>query len=246
MRYLVLSDIHANLYALQAVLEHAQGRYDHTWYLGDVVGYGPHPNECIEILAGLHCLGVAGNHDWAVLGKLELDYFNVHASRVLVWTRAVLNPLHMRFLESLSERMVAEEDFTLVHGSPRYPIWEYVLNSVDATIALKHFSTRYCLLGHTHEPVIFQAPDTANVLCYEIPLCADSSARSLPGVSLIINPGSVGQPRDGDPRASYIILDCERRILEHFRVDYPIERTQEAMLALDFPKPLVYRLSLGR
>lgn len=246
MRYLVLSDVHANLFALQAVLEHAQGRYDQVWYLGDVVGYGPHPNECIELLAGLPCLGVAGNHDWAVLGKLELGYFNPVAARVLQWTRSVLTPSHMRFLESLGEKITPTERFTLMHGSPQHPIWEYVLNRVEATFALRHLATRYGFLGHTHIPVIFQSVPSPGALCRETPLWADASTRALTEESLLINPGSVGQPRDGDPRASYMILDEEQRILEHFRVEYPVERTQKAMLELDFPTPLIYRLSLGR
>ncbi len=246
MRYLVLSDVHANLFALQAVLEHAQGRYDQVWYLGDVVGYGPHPNECIEVLAGLNCLGVAGNHDWAVLGKMELDYFNSAAAHVLKWTRGVLTPSHLHFLESLGEKIIPAAHFTLVHGSPRQPIWEYVLNRVDATCVLGYLTTRYCFLGHTHIPVIFQSASKPGVLCHEIPLLADASTRALTEEALLINPGSVGQPRDGDPRASYMILDEERYILEHFRVEYSIERTQRAMLELDFPMPLIYRLSLGR
>jgi len=245
MRYLVLSDVHANLFALQAVLEHAQGRYDHAWFLGDAVGYGPHPNECIELLNDLRCLGVAGNHDWAVLGRLGFEHFNVYAIHVLEWTRNVITPSHMRFLESLSEKIIAAEHFTLVHGSPRHPIWEYVLNKLDATIAFQHLATRYGFVGHTHTPVIFQSASTPGELCRAIPLFADVSTRTLPEGSLIINPGSVGQPRDGDPRASYMILDTEEHTLEHFRVDYPIERTQEAMLELDFPITLIYRLSIG-
>lgn len=246
MRYLVLSDVHANLFALQAVLKHAQGRYDHVWHLGDIVGYGPHPNECIELLAGLNCLGVAGNHDWAVLGKLELGYFNPAAAYVLEWTCGVLTSFGVRFLESLGEKIIPNEHFTLVHGSPRHPIWEYVLNRVDATLVLGHLTTRYCFLGHTHTPVIFRAASKPGMLCREIPLLADASMRALTQETLLINPGSVGQPRDGDPRASYMILDDEQHLLEHFRVEYPVEHTQKAMLELDFPMPLIYRLSLGR
>ncbi|MGQ9502929.1 MAG: metallophosphoesterase family protein, partial [Anaerolineae bacterium] len=136
--------------------------------------------------------------------------------------------------------------FTLVHGSPRHPIWEYVLNKVDATSVLGHLTTRYCFLGHTHTPVIFRCPLKPGVLCKEILLLADASTRALTEEPLLINPGSVGQPRDGDPRASYMILDEEQRTIEHFRVEYPVERTQKAMLDLDFPTVLIYRLSLGR
>lgn len=246
MRYLVLSDVHANLFALQAVLEHAQGRYDQIWHLGDVVGYGPHPNECVELLASLNCLGVAGNHDWAAVGKLALEQFNPAAAYVLEWTRRVLSPSHIRFLESLGEKIIPAEHFTLVHGSPRYPIWEYVLTRRDAAHVLDYLTTRYCFFGHTHTPLIFQAASKPERSCREIPLLADTSTYPLTHERLLINPGSVGQPRDGDPRASYMIFDDEQYLLEHFRVDYSIEHTQQAMFERDFPLPLIYRLSLGR
>ena len=245
MRYLLLSDIHANLYALQAVLKDAEGKYDSAWFLGDVVGYGPHPNECIELLAGLNCLGVAGNHDWAAVGNLGTHHFNPEAQRVLAWTRSVLSQSSLQYLESLQLSVVAEDDFTLAHGSPRQPIWEYVLHATVAMANLGHFSTRYCIVGHTHHPIIYQGPHGRRRICRDLMLMETNDPQPLPGARLILNPGSVGQPRDGDPRASYAILDPAMGTLAYRRVDYPVTRTQEAMLELDFPARLIYRLILG-
>jgi predicted phosphodiesterase len=246
MRYLVVSDIHANLYALQAVLKDAKGEYDKTWFLGDVVGYGPHPNECIELLASLNCLGIAGNHDWATLGKLGTHHFNPEAQHVLLWTRAALTSTSTEFLQSLEISTVTEEHFTLVHGSPRHPIWEYVLHPSVAAANLDHFSTRYCLLGHTHSAVIYQEPPGRRRSCREINPAENHGVQPLPNSRLIINPGSVGQPRDGDPRASYAILDPDGMSFDYRRVQYPVLSTQEAMLERDFPARLIYRLVLGR
>ncbi len=246
MRYLVISDVHANLYALQAILTDAEGQYDLVWFLGDVVGYGPHPNECIELLASQDCLGITGNHDWAALGRLGIHHFNPEARHVLAWTRSVLSSSSVQFLESLELSTIAEEHFTLVHGSPRQPIWEYVLHPASAAANLDHFSTRYCLVGHTHSPVIYQALGGQHATCREIRPPDNHGARRLPDSRLIINPGSVGQPRDGDARASYAILDPDSKTYDHRRIPYPVTRTQDEMLELGFPSRLVYRLTLGR
>jgi predicted phosphodiesterase len=127
MRYLIISDIHSNLAAFQAVVDDAEGKYDKVWCLGDLVGYGPNPNECIELLGSLDHLGIAGNHDWAVLGKLDVDDFNPDARHVSLWTRNELTESNHEFLKSLPVALIQEEQFTLVHGSPRHPIWEYIL-----------------------------------------------------------------------------------------------------------------------
>lgn len=247
MRYLVISDIHANLFALQAVLKDAEGKYDRVWFLGDIMGYGPHPNECIDLLASLNCLSIAGNHDWATLGKLGAHHFNPEAHHVLLWTRTVLSNSSTQFLQSLEISAVVEEHFTLVHGSPRHPIWEYVLHPSVAAANLDHFATRYCLLGHTHNPVVYQETHGGRRrACREIKPQENLGPQPLPNPRLIINPGSVGQPRDGDPRASYAILDPDSRTFDYHRVPYPVIRTQEAMLEHDFPAYLIYRLVLGR
>ena len=202
MRYLVLSDIHSNLEAFQAVLDDA-GPVDRLWCLGDVVGYGPDPNACVDLLRSKPHLCVAGNHDWGTLGKLDLRDFNVDAREANLWNREQLTPDNLAFLEALPETIV-EGDFTLAHGSPCEPIWEYIAHPSTAYDNFDCFDTPYCFVGHTHTPVIYrmdgeygkegenQIEPAANLSNGLVPLGSER---------LIINPGSVGQPRDGDPRA---------------------------------------------
>lgn len=243
MRILTISDIHANLVALNTVLEHA-GRFDRIWCLGDVVGYGPEPNACIQRLREFNLLCLAGNHDWAVLGKLDLEEFNPDARRAALWTREQLTPASLEWLSHLPERVPTElERFTLVHGSPRYPIWEYVLTPAVARVNFDYFETPECLLGHTHVPVVYKyitGEDTATAE----PL-VEGSPLALDDARMIINPGSVGQPRDGDPRAAYAVLDTEHWTLTHFRVPYDIPATQGKMEEAHLPVRLIARLSYG-
>ena len=243
MRILLISDIHANLVALQAVLEHAKP-FDAIWCLGDVVGYGPDPNECIETLKQYDSLCLAGNHDWAVLDKVDLEEFNPDARRAAEWTRAQLTPANMEWLHRLPERVPTQaEKFTLVHGSPRYPIWEYVLTAAVARINFDFFDTHTCLVGHTHQPVIYR---------YDVSTYS-ASAESLPEHTpidlapdrMMINPGSVGQPRDGDPRSAFAILDLDEMTITHHRIEYDIQATQQQMEKFDLPLRLITRLSYG-
>jgi diadenosine tetraphosphatase ApaH/serine/threonine PP2A family protein phosphatase len=244
VRYLLISDIHSNLAAFEAVLDDAKGRYEKVWCLGDIVGYGPNPNECIELLASLDHMCIAGNHDWAVLGKLDVDDFNPDARYASLWTRNVLTEDNHQFIQNLPVAMIQEEQFTLVHGSPRHPIWEYILYPAVAQVNFEHFSTRYCMVGHTHSPVIFYAPSGPNAICQtEVPSL--NGPGPLGSRRLILNPGSVGQPRDGDPRASYGILDADKLTFEYRRIAYPIAEVQERMQELDFPSRLINRLSFG-
>jgi predicted phosphodiesterase len=245
MRCLVISDIHSNLAAFQAVLDDAEGKYDKVWCLGDLVGYGPNPNECIELLANLDHLGIAGNHDWAVLGKLDVDDFNPDARHVSLWTRNELTESNHEFLKSLPVALIQEEQFTLVHGSPRHPIWEYILYPAVAQLNFEHFSTPYCLVGHTHSPVIFYAPDNPGEICEALVPSANNGPESLDDRQQILNPGSVGQPRDGDPRSSYAILDLDNLTFEYHRIPYPVAEVQERMQELGFPSRLINRLSFG-
>jgi diadenosine tetraphosphatase ApaH/serine/threonine PP2A family protein phosphatase len=246
MRCLLISDIHANLYALQEVIKDVKGEYDEVWCLGDLVGYGPHPNECIELLAGLGGWGIAGNHDWAVLGKLNLEDFNSDAQQVLAWTRRVLTEQNVRFLDQLAISLIRGEHFTLVHGSPRHPIWEYLLDPTVAQANFRHFSTHYCLVGHTHGPVMFFESATGSAECEaRLPRCNRGPEPLPAGRRLIINPGSVGQPRDGDPRAGYGLIDLEALTYECRRVEYPVAQTQKRMQQLGLPSRLIARLSAG-
>ncbi len=245
MRYLLISDIHANLAAFEAVLDDAHGQYDKVWCLGDMVGYGPDPNECVELLLTLDHLCIAGNHDWAVLGKLDIDDFNPDARFASLWTRDQLTDDVRTYLDNLPIALVEEQIYTLVHGSPRHPIWEYILYPAVAQPNFKHFTTPYCFVGHTHSPVIFKEPNDPGVLCEAITPNFNNGPIQLGPQRVIINPGSVGQPRDGDARAAYAILDTDTRTFEHRRIPYPVSVTQEKMKQYDFPPRLYKRLAFG-
>ncbi len=242
VRCLVISDIHANRAALEAVLNDA-APFDMVWCLGDLVGYGPDPNECVERVQELDHLCLAGNHDWAALGQLSLEQFNLDARHANAWTRRELSPAARKYLEGLPLRLT-RDDTTLVHGSPREPIWEYLLDPGIAAVNFRHFSTSLCLVGHTHIPSAFEFNESKGrcyprVIPYDTPIPLNEHR-------MIINPGSVGQPRDGDPRASYGILDTEARTWEQRRVAYPVEITQERMRVHNLPQRLIARLALGR
>ena len=243
MRCLVLSDIHSNLEAFQAVLDDA-GPFDEVWCLGDVVGYGPDPNGCVELLQSLPHLCIAGNHDWATLGKLDLRDFNPDARDANLWNRQQLTPENLSYLENLPEKLVTAQ-FTLSHGSPRYPIWEYIIYASTAQLNFQHFDTPFCFVGHTHSPVIFRLSGEGDSKACEAMSSSLNGPRKLGAERLIINPGSVGQPRDGDPRASYAILDNEALTFEHRRVVYAVERTQAKMMKHEMPLRLVLRLGYG-
>ncbi len=156
MRYAILGDIHSNLAALTAVLEdlNKRGGFDKIWCLGDIVGYGPEPHECIELLKQFNHLCVAGNHDWAAIGNIDTNDFNEDAALANNWTSNQLIPSDKDYIKSL-ELIVVEGDFTLVHGSPREPIWEYLISTKIAQDNLKFFETRICLVGHSHIPLVF-------------------------------------------------------------------------------------------
>ena len=239
MRVLVLSDIHSNLAAFEAVLS-AAGEVDQVWCMGDLVGYGPDPNECVERIREFPHICVAGNHDWGVLGKLDLNDFNPNARQACLWNREQLSTENRQYLDDLDERIV-QDDFTLVHGSPRWPIWEYISVPAEAAPNFGFFETTYCFVGHTHAPIIFIETEDS---CQAAALPQDRPV-ALGPERLIINPGGVGQPRDGDPRASYLILDTEHLIIEHHRIEYPIEDTQKRMLKAGLPLQLIARLGVG-
>jgi diadenosine tetraphosphatase ApaH/serine/threonine PP2A family protein phosphatase len=243
MRYLVLSDIHSNLEALQSVLNDA-GSIDGAWCLGDVVGYGPDPNACVELLSSFSPLCIAGNHDWATLGKLNLNDFNPDARQANLWTRGQLTPKSLEFLLALPETMM-EGSFTLAHGSPRHPIWEYVIYGTTALESFAHFDTPYCFVGHTHIPVVFHLGGERGDEVTETVPSPSSGPVSLGPERLIVNPGSVGQPRDGDPRASYALLDTDTQTIEHRRVSDPFRQTHEKMVKHGLPMRLATRLQYG-
>ena len=242
MRYAIIGDIHSNLTAFEAVLRDADGRggFDKIWCLGDVVGYGPDPNECIERLRQFEHICVAGNHDWAAIGKMDTADFNPVAARACQWTAQQLTAENIEYLQNLP-LSICQEDFTLVHGSPREPIWEYILSVEGAQENFAYFETTYCLVGHSHAPLIFELIDTKAV--YEI--FPEGAKLKLGKRRMILNPGGVGQPRDGDPRASYALYDTEARTVHHYRVEYDIQATQKKMEEQGLPTPLILRLSVG-
>ena len=239
MRIAVLSDIHANLPALDAVLA-ALGDVDAVWHLGDVVGYGPHPDEVVARLREVDAVGVRGNHDVAALGTLDATYFNPAARWAVEWTGDRIVPETRAWLESLPERLEIDE-ITLVHGSPRDPTWEYVTTSPAARANLAAITTTHCLHGHTHIPIAWR-DDDGHV---ETVRPSDGSELVLDERRVLLNPGSVGQPRDGDPRASFLLLDTDARRVTWRRVDYPIRAVQADIRAAGLPAWLADRLATG-
>ena len=224
MHILILSDIHANLTAFEAVLADA-GEFEAVWCLGDLVGYGPDPNECItriRQLPGLVCM--LGNHDAAALGQIDVDTFNVEARQAIKWTQEVLTESSTSFLQHLPEHEVID-NVTLVHGSPRQPVWEYLLDTRTATLNFGYFETPYCFVGHTHLPVLYYLPDESRVAKLIVP---ESAMELSLAPRAILNPGSVGQPRDRDPQASYALYDTEQNKWEYKRIAYDIPAVQSS------------------
>jgi len=242
VRCLVLSDIHANRVAFDAVLEVAPD-FDEIWCLGDLVGYGPEPNECVERLREFPHVCVLGNHDQGSLGRLDLRVFNLDARVANSWTQHQLTQASREYLETLP-MAIEREDFYIVHGSPREPLWEYILESYTAYANFDHFSTPVCLVGHSHIPLLFRLDDEGQHC--ELMVCKSRQVVQLAPNRMILNPGSVGQPRDGDARASYAMLDTEAMTWEWRRVRYAVDTVQERMRALDFPVHLIERLAVGR
>jgi diadenosine tetraphosphatase ApaH/serine/threonine PP2A family protein phosphatase len=240
MRVAVLSDIHANFPALEAVLV-ALGEVDQVWVLGDTVGYGPHPDEVVARLRDVGAVAVQGNHDAAVLGRIPTGTFNGQARSAVEWTADRISPATRAWLAAQPDMRV-EGDFTLVHGSPREPLWEYLISIPLARLNLGAFSTTYCLVGHTHYPLTFRDDDGQ----VEALAAGDGARLGLDERRCIINPGSVGQPRDGDPRACAMLLDTDTLEVGWQRVEYPVAETQRAIRGLPLPVGLADRLMAGR
>jgi predicted phosphodiesterase len=239
MRIAVLSDIHANLPALDAVLDDA-GDVDAVWHLGDVVGYGPDPDGVVARLREIGAVGVRGNHDAAACGGTEIDWFNPDARRAMEWTRAAISPATLEWLAALPERRTMEGS-ELVHGSHREPIWEYVTSAAVARANLATLTATIGLHGHTHIPVAW-LDDGGRV---DLVRPGDGASLELDGRRALINPGSVGQPRDGDPAAAYAILDPETGAVRWHRVRYDVAAVQGAMRDAGLPASLSARLSVG-
>jgi diadenosine tetraphosphatase ApaH/serine/threonine PP2A family protein phosphatase len=243
MRVLILSDVHANLEALEAVLADASGAYDEIWNLGDTVGYGPFPNESVLRLNEVATIQLAGNHDLASIGAVSTVDFNPVAKAAADWTGLQLRD---ELKQQLKERpgRVDLDDITLAHGSPRDPIWEYVLDAMTATKNMLHVEGDLCFVGHSHV-ALFAAirPGATSATLY--PLVPDETI-DLQNARMLINPGSVGQPRDGDPRAAYALLNTELQTVTGKRVTYDLEKTQRAIRDAGLPERLATRLATGR
>lgn len=241
MRVLVLSDIHANLTALEAVLRDA-GSPDAAWCLGDLVGYGPDPNDCIDRVRSLpNLLCLIGNHDQAALGNIPLTRFTRDARETADWTMQILSPDNQAFLRALPAR-ITTDDFTLAHGSPRQPVWEYILDPAIAALNFQAFDTDYCLVGHSHLPLMFHH-DAQNGRAIPAAVRWDDPNPLTP--RMIVNPGSVGQPRDMDPRSAYAILDTEAKTWEPRRVEYDVASVQLRILRAGLPERQALRLIAG-
>lgn len=239
MRLAVLSDIHSNLVALDAVLA-AVGSVDGIRVLGDIVGYGPEPDGVVERLQAVGATGVLGNHDQVAVGRLGAEMFNHDARTAIEWTRDRIAATTREWLAALPDRLV-EGSFTLVHGSPRDPTWEYILDERTAEENLAAFDTPWCLFGHTHLPIAFRVAGRGVVGGAP---AADDRLR-LDTRRALLNPGSVGQPRDGDPDSAWAILDTDAGTITWQRTAYDVGATQRAMMLAGLPPRLIVRLSVG-
>jgi diadenosine tetraphosphatase ApaH/serine/threonine PP2A family protein phosphatase len=241
LRVAVVSDIHANLHALEAVLGAIDAAPpDEIWCLGDLVGYGPRPNEVVEIVRERAQLCLVGNHDLGVLGSLELEDFALDAAVVAEWTRTVLLDENRAYLESLAPE-ARVEGVELYHASPRDPVWEYVISEETALAALEVTVAPLVLVGHSHVALSISLADGK----LSGAVAPEGTEERLDEARWLLNPGSVGQPRDGDPRAAWLELDFDARTARFHRVSYDIAQTQAELTERDLPLALAERLAHG-
>lgn len=242
MRYLIFSDLHSNLESLTTFAQIIETLdHDKKVFLGDLVGYGADPNACVEWVRENADITLSGNHDYGVLGKTDLTYFNSYAYQACLWTRQKLTPENKDFLGSLPCEIV-EDGIHWVHSSPYEPEqWHYVVSRVDGKINFDHFSTQLCFVGHSHRPVIIEkGPDG------KVQDCVSPTTWELkPDCRYIVNVGSLGQPRDGNPKPAFVIYDSTAGTLEYQRYEYDFSATQRKILANGLPSFLADRLSKG-
>lgn len=248
MRYLIISDIHSNLEGFEKCMELARGQYDQVVCLGDLVGYGPDPNAIIDRVRGVANRVIRGNHDKACSGIDDAEDFNLLARIGTIWTRNELTPEHLAFLRGLPEGPMNIDGFQIVHGSVADED-EYLVGPVQALPALRALKTQLVFFGHTHHQGGFMLSSEGKFQSIRSDSKNDGRTQVLKledGERYLLNPGSVGQPRDGDWRAAFAILDQEKRQVEYFRTPYDLPKTQEKMLKAGLPDPLIRRLELGR
>jgi len=247
MRTLVLSDLHANLTALQASLDAADGKWDRVVCLGDVVGYGPDPNEVATRVRELGAVTIRGNHDKAVAELMPTDDFNPVAKLAVHWTRSQLSNENLDWLAALPQGPLEAEGLVLVHGAFQDED-EYVFTPSQALEGLLDSTSQVTFYGHTHHQGGFAYQDSQLEVLQLHPRNSEQhcALRVDSGKRYLLNPGSIGQPRDGDPRAGFAIADLEHNAIEFWRVPYAIDEVQERMRAARLPEPLAHRLTLGR
>jgi predicted phosphodiesterase len=243
MKVAVVSDIHSNLQAFEAALEAIAGsEAEEVWCLGDLVGYGADPDACVELARRHVAVCLAGNHDMAVAGELQLDEFTRGASVAAQWTREVIDPTNLAYLAEL-EPKGREESIGLYHASPRDPVWEYVLSALLAELCLDAQRDRVCLIGHSHVSCAFVRregePATGRP-------CREGARLDLSDSEWLLNPGSVGQPRDGDPRAAWLLLDLDDHRASYYRTPYDVSGAAAAIKAARLPNSLAERLEYGQ
>lgn len=242
MRYAVISDIHSNLEAFKAVLSALDGEMvDNYLFVGDLIGYGADPKECIRIFRDLNpSIVVTGNHEWGLLGKIGASYFNELAQRAVLWTKKIINDDEAKYLESFP-LTYEDEKMTLVHGTLNLPEeFYYIFDTEDAYVTISQMRSRLCFIGHSHIPGIFTSDDLKITYIEETSIKMDNQRKYL------VNVGSVGQPRDGDCRASYVVYDDEELTIEIKRVEYDVKKAQEKILKAGLPPKFAHRLSEGR
>lgn len=242
MKHAIISDIHGNLEALESVLsEIARRKVDSVLCLGDVVGYGPNPNECVALIMEKAEVILAGNHDYAPLGKIDLSYFNPWARSAIEWTRAKLNESSIEFLLDLPLK-IEIDGFTIVHSTPFRPAdWNYIITIGDAVKNFPEFRSRVCFIGHSHVPMIVSLSEEEDCRVVK-----ENPLKIKTGVRYIINVGSVGQPRDLNPLASFGIYDVRKNEYELCRVEYDVAKTQQKIKETSLPDFLAERLELGQ
>ena len=246
LRVAVLSDIHANRPALEAVLEAiGETGVEELWCLGDLVGYGAQPDGCTELVRERCAVTLCGNHDLAVLGELDISTFSESAAAAVEWTRAAASEETLAFLRNLAPRG-SRGEVGLFHASPRDPIWEYVLSLDQAEAGLDEMEERVGLIGHSHVALFFTRPAAKRPTYAQGAQAGDGATVEIASGRWLLNPGSVGQPRDGDPRAAWLELDTETWAARYHRVPYDIEAAARAILEADLPTPLAERLQIGR
>ncbi|MBU1290325.1 metallophosphatase family protein [bacterium] len=244
MKIGIISDIHSNSEAINSVLKNIK-EVDEFICLGDIVGYGADPNYCIEKIKDLNCRCIGGNHDFAVVGKLDINYFNYTARAAILWTSLQLKKENLNFLLNLEKKIELEDNVFAVHGSPQNPLLEYILDKDTASLIFSKFDFKIYFVGHSHLAGCFSFNENDNRIDY-MNFRNGGYIEIIKNKRYIINCGSVGQPRDGNPQASYGIYDLKYNAVNIYRVSYPINLTQDKIINAGLPKSLADRLSYGR